>query len=77
MRRKLTPFEEDKRIWVKGLVVQCPLHTALEDCPLNALRHLPLAQMNAAINRLSDEQIDAIVDIHRQCFHERISKASD
>lgn len=62
----------DKRIWIKGLTLECPLGQALEDCPLNALRHLPVAQMNMAINNLSDEQVDSIVDIHKQCYQVRL-----
>ena len=62
----------DKRIWIKGLSVECPLGQALDDCPLNALRHLPVAQMNTTINGLSDRQIDSIVKIHQHCYHDRL-----
>lgn len=62
----------NKRIWIKGLTLECPLGQALHDCPLNALRHLPVAQMNNTINNLSDQQVDSIVSIHKQCYHERL-----
>lgn len=67
---KFTPL--DKRIWIKGLTLECPLGEPLHDCPLNALRHLPVEQMNQTINSISDEQVDSIVEIHQQCFHDRL-----
>lgn len=62
----------DKRIWIKGLTLECPFGKALDDCPLNALRHLPMVQMNMTINNLSDEQVDSIVSIHKECYHLRL-----
>ncbi|QBG46112.1 hypothetical protein EGM51_01300 [Verrucomicrobia bacterium S94] len=62
---KFTPL--DKRIWIKGLTLECPLGSALSDCPLNALRHLPVDQMNHTINNLTDEQVRKITRIHQQC----------
>lgn len=62
----------DQRIWIKGLTVECPLIEPMNDCPLNALRHLPLAQMNIAINGLSDKQVDSIATIHQHCHHDRL-----
>jgi len=67
----------DKRIWVKGLALECPLKCADADCPLNALRVLPIAQMNAVVNRLEDKQIDNIIEIHRQCCSARLNKPSE
>ena len=62
----------DKRIWIKGLALECPLGQAVDDCPLNPLRHLPVAQMNTTINNLSDQQVGSVVTIHQHCYHERL-----
>lgn len=67
---QFTPL--DKRIWIKGLSVECPLGKPLDDCPLNALRFLPVAQMNHTINNLSDDQVSSIMTIHQHCYHERL-----
>jgi hypothetical protein len=67
---KFTP--NDKRTWIKGLTIECPLGQALDDCPLNALRHLPVAQMNHTINALSDIKVDSIMAIHKHCYHDRL-----
>lgn len=65
----------DKRIWIKGLTLECPLGLADDECPLNALRHLPTAQINDTINALTDEQIDAIVRIHKHCHQSHMVAA--
>ena len=67
---KFTPL--DKRIWIKGLALECPMGKPLDDCPFNALRHLPAAQMNNTINNLSDDQVSSITTIHQHCYHERL-----
>lgn len=64
----------DKRIWIKGLTLECPLGIALPDCPLNTLRHLPAMQMNTTINNLEDKQVEAIVHIHQYCYQERLKE---
>jgi hypothetical protein len=69
---EFTPL--DKRIWVKGLTLECPLEQTTDECPLNALRHLPVAQMNTTINSLTDVQVDAIVKIHHHCYHDRLKE---
>ncbi len=61
----------DKRVYVKGLALECPLGTPADECPLNGLRGLPAAQMNRTINNLTDEQVDSIFSIHRHCFVQR------
>lgn len=67
----------DKRIWVKGLALECPLKCADSDCPLNVLRELPAVQINAVVNRLEEKQIDSIIEIHRQCCSARLNKPSE
>ncbi|VGO17531.1 hypothetical protein PDESU_06128 [Pontiella desulfatans] len=64
----------DKRIWIKGLTLECPLGQAIDECPLNALRHLPVVQLNDTINGLTDMQVNAIVNIHHHCYHDRIKE---
>jgi hypothetical protein len=63
----------DKRIWVKGLSLECPLGEALDDCPLNGLRQLPSSLINHTINNLVDEQIHNIIHVHQHCLAERLN----
>ncbi len=66
----------DKRIWLKGLILECPMGEALPDCPLNGMRHLPVAQINQTINNLPPQKVDLIIKIHKHCYHDRMKAAS-
>ena len=61
-----------KRIWIKGLVMECPHGTPVQDCPLNGLRGLPIHEANSVINGLSDQQANDYMKIHRKCYHHRL-----
>jgi hypothetical protein len=58
-------------IWVKGLMVECPLHNALPDCPANELRTLPLTQRIAAVDAMSESALQQIMAHHRECIAKR------
>jgi hypothetical protein len=68
--------ELNKRIWLKGLVLECPMGKALSDCPLNGMRNLPGSQINTTINGLSDEKVDTIIKVHKHCFKHRLQSIS-
>ena len=61
----------NKRIWIKGLTMQCPHGTPARDCPLNGLRSLPLMQANNVINEMSDHQVNSYLKSHRHCYNHR------
>lgn len=61
----------DKRTWVKGLMVDCPMGTALEDCPAGKIRSLPVRELVRIVNSLSEKQLDDIIECHEECITER------
>ncbi|GEM_PF-1693417 len=61
----------DKRIWIKGLLVDCPLGIPLDDCPANSLRYLPIDQFAEIVNNMSEEQVNCIIEYHEGCSAER------
>jgi hypothetical protein len=61
----------DKRTWVKGILVDCPLGKPMPDCPGNNLRGLPLAQFVRVVNNMSEKKLDAIITYHETCVSER------
>jgi len=61
----------DKRTWVKGILVDCPLGTPLDDCPANEIRNLPVHELVKIVNGLSNEQLDAIIAHHENCLKQR------
>jgi len=61
----------DKRAWVKGILVDCPLGTPLDSCPANEIRSLPVHELVKIVNGISNEQLDAIIAHHENCLKER------
>ena len=63
---------QNKRIWIKGLVMECPHGTPVLDCPLNGLRNLPIHEANSVINGLPDKQVTDYLKTHRKCYNHRL-----
>jgi hypothetical protein len=61
----------DKRTWVKGILVDCPVGDPLDTCPANKIRNLPLPTVVNIVNEMSDEQLDAIILHHENCQKQR------
>ncbi len=61
----------DKKIWVKGLLVKCPLEQPLDTCPAKEIRELPLKERLAVVDKMTDAQIKSILDHHQLCLLER------
>ena len=62
----------NKRVWIKGLTMECPHGTPENDCPLNGLRSLPISEANRVINGLPDKQINDYMKTHRKCYNHRM-----
>ncbi len=62
---------EQKKIWVKGLVIDCPLGKPLENCPLNDIRKLPIEERLRLACAMDESQLDQIIGYHRKCLFER------
>lgn len=62
-----------KRVWIKGLAMECPHGTPASECPLNAVRHLTIPEANRILNGLKDQQISDYLQTHRMCFNHRKS----
>ena len=61
----------NNKIFLKGLVVGCPLGTPSDDCPLNGLRTIPVDVMNSTVDQLDDETVDLFFATHTDCFKQR------
>tara|TARA_B100000315_G_C14556917_1_gene578624 strand:- start:923 stop:1165 length:243 start_codon:yes stop_codon:yes gene_type:complete len=60
-----------KKVWVRGLAIECPLGDALKTCPLRELRKLELADRLKMIDDMGDEQIEEILEVHKECARSR------
>ena len=58
---------QEKRSWVKLLLVKCPLGLEIPNCPLKEIRMLPLGSRMALVNSMSDEEIGSIIEHHQNC----------
>ena len=67
-------LSQNKKIWIKGLVMECPAGIPTSDCPLNVLRSLPIMQANRIINQMSDQQVSDYLRTHSSCYHHRITE---
>lgn len=64
----------EKETFAWGLANGCPVGTELPNCPLAAVRMLPLKERYAMVRAMSDLQLDEILTHHTQCVGRRLAK---
>ncbi len=62
---------EDKKTWVKGLVIHCPMGESVKDCPANEIRLLPIPERLRLVNEMTEKSVDEIIAHHYKCLAER------
>jgi len=62
---------EHKKIWVQGLLIDCPMGKPLENCPAKDARALPIEERLKLANAMDEGQLDQIIIHHRMCLYER------
>ncbi|QBG47725.1 hypothetical protein EGM51_10105 [Verrucomicrobia bacterium S94] len=67
----------NNRIWIKGLVMECPHKAAARNCPLRQLRGKPEVEANQAIDEMDDQEIRTFLDTHRKCYARRMHEWGD
>ncbi len=60
-----------KRIWVKGLIIDCPVGISLENCPAKDSRLLSIDEQFELVDLLDESQLDKVISYHRKCMNER------
>jgi len=60
-----------KRVYVIGLLVCCPYKSNPATCPLYDIRQKPVRERAKWVKQLTDEQIQDIINIHKECFIRR------
>lgn len=68
---------EHKRIWVKGLLIDCIFGESLDKCPAKNLRLLPIEDRMDRADSLSEEELDNIIEFHKECVGKRHGKKPD
>ena len=64
-------FGEKKRIWAKGLLVDCPFEITLEDCPLKETREMSRRKQLDIINEMPALELDNLLSYHWKCQEAR------
>ena len=62
---------EQKRAWVQGLLIECPLNKPLKDCPAKEARALPLVDRFNLMRTMNEDELDQIIAHHQNCLLER------
>ena len=62
---------EQKKIWVQGLLIECPMGKPLDNCPAKDIRALPIKERLELANAMNEPQINQIISHHRKCLYER------
>ena len=61
---------EIKMTRVLGLMIDCPMGKALDNCPAKNVRTLPLQERIALVKQMEESQLNEIITHHRQCLKE-------
>ena len=70
---------QNRVIWVKGLMIECPLLSAIDTCPLEKYRSMPINEKFKLVDEMTEEQINQTIEYHQKCLHSReetITKSS-
>ena len=65
------PTLDYKRAWVVGLAFDCPFGKAFDTCLTKEIRKLGIADQIDISNGMDENQLDQIIDHHRDCLRQR------
>jgi len=63
----------NKKIFVFGLLMNCPEGEPMVDCPLEKYRKLSIKERLKYLEKLSDKEIDKINKHHHECVWRRVN----
>lgn len=61
----------EKKIWLFGVFSACPLKYVLEGCPFEEVRKKSALERWEYIEKLTDEEMDALILHHKNCLIKR------
>jgi hypothetical protein len=62
---------QHNKIWLKGLLIGCPMGWALDDCPVEELRKAPIKESLNIVDEMRTEEIYNIIKQHKECIRKR------
>ena len=64
-------ISNQKRDWVKGLLIGCPFGKPLDNCPLEKYRSLTVSERFTLADNMNEKQIDEVIIYHQSCLRQR------
>ena len=64
----------DARVYIVGLFIDCPYELNPKDCALYDIRKKPLKERIELSKRLTEEQVQHIIAIHKKCLSRKERK---
>jgi hypothetical protein len=61
----------EKKTWVFGVANACPLNYPLNTCLFKQISEMPVVGRWNYINKLSEEELDNLIEKHKRCLFER------
>jgi len=62
---------EHKKIWVLGLLFNCPIGTEKENCTINGMRELKYEEREKKVFDMPETDLDDIITSHKSCMKKR------
>ncbi|MDH5298496.1 MAG: hypothetical protein OEV91_05710 [Desulfobulbaceae bacterium] len=59
------------KVWLKGIIIACPMGEALPGCPARELRLLPLEERLRLVDELDFQVAATLVHQHQDCLRQR------
>ena len=61
----------DAKVYLMGLVIDCPLNDVTEDCPMAKYRNHPVTKLIEVINRIPNLDAVRVIKYHQNCLKSR------
>jgi hypothetical protein len=58
----------DLRLWLFGLIIDCPMGKSLDNCPANELRKLSVTEIIEVVDTISEEKLQVYIAHHKKCI---------
>lgn len=62
---------EHKKIWLLGLLFNCPVGTEKDNCKINGMRNLPYKEREKKVFKMEESELNELIEHHKCCMKDR------
>ena len=62
---------ESEKIWLKGILIACPMGRPVANCPVQTLRTLPVPERLQAVEDMELHRARVLLGRHNDCLQQR------